>query len=234
MSKKFKINTVSGQQLVLRNPDLVMMMKDRPNAPHPCRGVIPLLSPVLNSKICCQKFDIFFFAFTYRAFVPAEDLKQKFAYKDFEKATKCRQCHTGFYEQWTQAMMSQAYTHHWDEIEYFELAVAQAEKVPAIKEVVDGCNGCRMPYFDPDGNMTIMQWNTAKQGVDYRISPRETKMETFTFQIPFNAAPGEMRVTATLNYQLLVKPVADLLNVPAEESEIRLVNSHSTHFTVLP
>jgi hypothetical protein len=92
----------------------------------------------------------------------------------------------------------------------------------------------RMPYFDPEGNMTIMQWNTAKLGVDYRIGPRETKMETFTFQVPFNAAPGEMQVTATLNYQLLVKPVADLLKVPAEESEIRLVNNHSTHFTVLP
>jgi len=35
----------------------------------------------------------------------------------------------------------------------------------------------RMPYFDPEGRMTIMQWNTAKQGVDYRIGPRETKVE---------------------------------------------------------
>lgn len=435
-------------------------------------------------------------AFTYTTFVRPEDLKQKFSYKDFEQAKKCRQCHTGFYEQWTQSMMSQAYTHHWDEIEYFDLAVAQAAKVPAIKDVVDGCNGChtpigfmgsevmpparpsentmanesvscevchliqgasseppfnfsyvaqpgstkygprgggvespahkivvsdfhrttefcgnchneknpfgvwvkstqlewkegpyakegvrcqdchmpkapfqvaamgqkyddarlhlfhgahdpgkvrgtielriqpdireaepgetvvltvalfnqktghkfptgsvedriawlnveatdaagkvyhlsvdkkgfegeeytisgdhlayqdmgvplgimdfkgvqrdgipagnrifRMPYFDPQGNMTIMQWNTARLGVDYRIGPRETKVETFTFQIPFNAAAGDMNVTATLNYQLLVKPVADLLKVPAEESEVRLVNSHTTHFTVLP
>ncbi|MBW6459861.1 MAG: hypothetical protein K0B08_04740, partial [Bacteroidales bacterium] len=92
----------------------------------------------------------------------------------------------------------------------------------------------RMPYFDPQGNMTIMQWNTASLGVDYRIGPRETKTETFTFQVPFEAAPGEMKVTAMLNYQLLVKPVADFLNVPEEESEIMLVNSHTTYLEVLP
>jgi hypothetical protein len=92
----------------------------------------------------------------------------------------------------------------------------------------------RMPYFDKDGNMTIMQWNTASQGVDYRLGPRETKTETFTFQIPYDAAPGEMKVTAVLNYQLLVKPVADFLKVPAEESEIMVVNNHSTRITILP
>ena len=435
--------------------------------------------------------------FCLTAFGPGSpgDIKGAFAYKDFESAKKCKTCHTQFYEQWSQSMMSQAYTHHWDEIEYFDLAVAHSEKVPELKDVVDGCNGChaplafmagqlpparpsentmanesvscevchliqgatsdppfnfsyiiqpgmtkysgrenpmespahkivvspfhrttefcgnchneknpfgvwvkstqlewkegpyaaegvrcqdchmpktpfvyasmgqkyddarmhlfhgahdpgkvkgtielrinpdireaepgevvvftvalfnqktghkfptgsvedrivwltveakdakgrtyhlpvdkkgfageeytisgdylayqdmgiplgisdfkgvqrdgipagnrifRMPYFDKDGNMTIMQWNTASQGVDYRIGPRETKTETFTFQLPFDASPGEMTVTASLNYQLLVKPVADFLKVPAEESEVLLVNSHKTAITVLP
>lgn len=434
---------------------------------------------------------------TGSAFIPgtSDERKGAYDYKDFESATKCRTCHVAFYEQWSQAMMSQAYTHHWDEIEYFDLAVAHSQKVPELKDVVDGCNGChtplaylagqlpparpsegtmanesvscevchlirgtstdppfnfsyiiepgrtkyssrengvespahkivttefhrttefcgtchneksphgiwvkstqlewkegpyakegvrcqdchmpkspfvyasmgqkyddarlhlfhgahdpgkvkgtielrinpdireaepgevvvftvalfnqktghkfptgsvedriawldvqatdakgrsyhlvvdkkgfigeeytisgdylayqdmgiplgiadfkgiqrdgiphgnrifRMPYFDPQGNMTIMQWNTASLGVDYRIGPRETKTETFTFQLPFDAAPGEMTVTASLNYQLLVKPVADFLKVPSEESKILLVNSHSTKITVLP
>jgi hypothetical protein len=92
----------------------------------------------------------------------------------------------------------------------------------------------RKPYFDEDGNMTIMQWNTASQGVDYRIGPRETKVETFTFRVPDNAAPGEMKVHAVLNYQLLVKPVADFLKVPADESEIRMVNEHWTKVQILP
>jgi len=92
----------------------------------------------------------------------------------------------------------------------------------------------RMPYFDKDGNMTIMQWNTRSFGVDYRIGPRETKVERFTFKIPYEAAPGEMKVRAVLNYQLLVKPVADYLKVPSDESEIMMVNEHSTRVGILP
>lgn len=449
-----------------------------------------IISTIAGIALAASIFIIF-------AFGPGmpDDKKGAYTYKDFESAKKCKTCHGAFYEQWQQSMMSQAYTHHWDEIEYFDLAVAHAEKVPELKDVVDGCNGChtplafaagqlpparpsagsmanesvscdvchlikgttsdppfnfsyilqpgttkfssrenpkespahkievnpfhkttefcgnchneknpfgvwvkstqlewkegpyakegvrcqdchmpkspfvyasmgqqyddvrlhlfhgahdpgkvkgtielrinpdfreaepgevvvftvalfnqktghkfptgsvedrivwlnveavdakgkvyhlpvdkkgfqgeeytisgdylayqdmgiplgiddfkgvqrdgipagnrifRMPYFDKDGNMTIMQWNTASQGVDYRLGPRETKTETFTFQLPFETAPGKMKVNAVLNYQLLVKPVADFLKVPAEESDILLVNSHSTEITVLP
>jgi hypothetical protein len=92
----------------------------------------------------------------------------------------------------------------------------------------------RMAYFDPQGRMTIQQWNTASLGVDYRIGPRETKLETYTFNLPIEAVPGPLTVTATLNYQKLVKPVADFLNVPEGESEIIVVNQHSTTVEVLP
>lgn len=434
-------------------------------------------------------------AFTVRIFLPQEELKGKYSFREFETSAKCRSCHPGFYEQWKQAMMSEAYTHHWDEIEYFDLAVQHAEVNPELKDAVDGCNGChtpmgymngtfppprpseksmanesvscevchlvqasqtdppfnfsylikpgmtkfsgrnpeiespahkivqsdlhksaefcgmchneknpyglwvkstqlewkegpyaregvlcqdchmprgeyryalmgqnhkdarlhlfhgahdpgkvrgtielriepdireaepgetivftvvlfnqktghkfptgsvedriawlnveatdargkvyhlnvdkkgfegeeytisgdylayqdlaiplrlngfrgvqrdgipagnrifRMPYFDEKGQMTIMQWNTAKFGVDYRLDPRGTKVEKYTFRVPFEAAPGEMKVTAVLNYQLLVKPVADFLKVPEDESEIKVVNDHSTLVTILP
>ena len=43
-----------------------------------------------------------------------------------------------------------------------------------------------------------------------------------------------MKVTAKLNYQLLVKPVADFLNVPEDESSIVEVNEHTTKLTILP
>ena len=90
----------------------------------------------------------------------------------------------------------------------------------------------RMPYFDPQGRMTIMQWNTKSLGVDYRIAPRETKIETFTWELPDDIALGRVEFTAVLNYQKLVKPVADFLRVPEEESEIIEINRASTHIEV--
>ena len=86
----------------------------------------------------------------------------------------------------------------------------------------------RMPYFDPQGRMTIMQWNTASFGVDYRIGPRETKIETFTWQLPDDIAIGKITFKAQLNYQKLIKPVAEFLGVPDDESEIVPINSAST------
>ena len=66
-------------------------------------------------------------------------------YDQYEGPQACAACHVDFYQQWTQAMMSQAYTHHWDEIEYFELAVPHAEKDEVVAGVKAGCNGCHAP-----------------------------------------------------------------------------------------
>ena len=60
-------------------------------------------------------------------------------YERFEKPDFCgAACHVDFHRQWEQAMMSQAYTHHWDEIEYFKLAVPHAEKDPVVAGVKAG------------------------------------------------------------------------------------------------
>ncbi len=453
------------------------------------KSVIRVFIPVLVVS------SIVITAFTYGFLTYQEDMKARYSYDDFEPASDCQFCHPEFYEQWSQSMMSQSYTHHWDEIEYFDLAVAHAKANPEIKDVIDGCNGChspiafmggplppprpdensmanesvscevchlikasqtdppfnfsyliepgaakyssratlsesasheivqndffkttefcgnchneqnpfgiwvkstqlewlespyfregvscqdchmpkaefqyaimgekykdarlhlfhgahdpgkvrgtielriqpdirearpgesiiftvalfnqkaghkfptgsvedriawlqvdatdskgkvyhlnvdmkefegeeytisgdylayqdmgvplgikgfkgvqrdgipagnrifRMPYLDPEGRMTIMQWNTAKLGVDYRIGPKETKIENFNFTLPSDISPGELKVTAVLNYQLLVKPVADFLKVPEEESAIVVVNDHTTTVTILP
>lgn len=90
----------------------------------------------------------------------------------------------------------------------------------------------RMPYLDPQGRMTIQQWNTKSLGVDYRIGPRETKIETFTWQIPDGVPEGKVYFKAQLYYSKLVKPVADFLNVPSEESEAILINEAETWIEV--
>jgi len=91
----------------------------------------------------------------------------------------------------------------------------------------------RLPYFDPQGRMTIMQWNTASQGVDYRIGPREAKVETFTWTVPDNLQPGELVVTAVLNYQRLPTAVAKFLGVPDDEIETIIINSHQTKISIV-
>ena len=90
----------------------------------------------------------------------------------------------------------------------------------------------RMAYFDPQGRMTIQQWNTASLGVDYRIGPRETKVETFTLDLPDDVATGPVEMRAVLQYQRLLTPVAEYLGVPAEESEPLTINIATTTIEV--
>lgn len=91
----------------------------------------------------------------------------------------------------------------------------------------------RMPYLDPLGRMTIQQWNTASFGPDYRIGPRETKTETFTWVLPDDIELGQLKVKAVLNYQKLPTPVAEYLGVPKDEAEIIEVNFHQTSVEVV-
>ncbi len=66
-------------------------------------------------------------------------------YDEFERPQACATCHVDIARQHEQAMMSQAYTHHWDEIEYFELALPHAAKEPKVAGIEAGCNGCHSP-----------------------------------------------------------------------------------------
>jgi hypothetical protein len=100
-------------------------------------------------------------------------------------------------------------------------------------DIEEGQRIFRLPYFDPKGRMTIGQWNTASLGVDYRIGPRETKIETFTWTIPQNVPEGKIRIEARLYYRLLVKSVAEFLAVPAAEYERKEVNSAETEINIV-
>jgi len=102
------------------------------------------------------------------------------------------------------------------------------------EEVPVGDRIFRMAYFDPQGKMTIMQWNTDSLGTDYRIGPRETKIETYTFNVPYDIATGPLKVKGVMNYRLLVKPVGEYLEVPEEEYAIHEINRQQIEIEVLP
>lgn len=90
----------------------------------------------------------------------------------------------------------------------------------------------RLTYFDPQNRMTIAQWNTASLGTDYRIGPRETKVESYTWQLPDDIAEGRVKVEATIYYRKLVKSVGEFLKVPAGEMEPFVINKTETWFDV--
>ena len=127
------------------------------------------------------------------------------------------------------------YTIASEELAYQDMGIALDEpdfKGVRREEVPPGDRIFRMPYFDPQGRMTIQQWNTKSLGVDYRIPPRGTKVEKYSFELPFELAPGKLTVKAAVYYRKLVKPVGEFLGVPDEEMEAILINEHSTTVTV--
>jgi len=90
----------------------------------------------------------------------------------------------------------------------------------------------RLPYLDPQGRMTVAQWNTASFGPDYRLAPLKAVNETYTWKLPEGIAPGEVTVHATVWYSRLVSSVADHLKVPADEAAPVKMSEHTTSFTV--
>ena len=77
----------------------------------------------------------------------------------------------------------------------------------------------RMPYLDPQGRMTIAQWNTASFGPDYRLPPLEAIGETFTWQLPSDVSRGEVEIRATVYMTMVVSSVVDYMKLPDAEKE---------------
>lgn len=100
-------------------------------------------------------------------------------------------------------------------------------------EMAEGDRIFRLPYLDPEGRMTVAQWNTAAFSTDYRLAPLSAVAETFTWKVPVDAPPGPVTVTASLHYSRLVSSVGEFLKVPAEEWEPVRINTHTTTFEVL-
>jgi hypothetical protein len=92
----------------------------------------------------------------------------------------------------------------------------------------------RLPYLDPEGRMTVAQWNTAAFGPDYRLAPLAAINETYSWTLPKDVAPGEVTVTATVWYAKIVASVAEFLKVPAEEAVPVKMSEHSATIDVAP
>jgi hypothetical protein len=125
-----------------------------------------------------------------------------------------------------------------DELAYQDIADIQGlEDFKGLlrdKPVPAGDRIFRLPYLDPQGRMTIAQWNTASLGPDYRLKPLQAVNETYSWALPENIAPGPVTVTATVWYSKVVASVAEFLEIPPPEAEPVKVSDHSTTFEVTP
>ncbi len=100
--------------------------------------------------------------------------------------------------------------------------------IPRDGSVPDGARIFRKPFFDPKGRMTICQWYTAdNEVVDYRIGPRESKIETYTWTVPEDLPKGELTIKANLFFSQVPDSVGKYLGLPEEEYRPLLVNTAS-------
>lgn len=83
----------------------------------------------------------------------ASEEYDKYTYDDFQTPEYCGACHNDIYQQWQQSMMSVAFTHEWDDVEYFELALPHSELEPKVAEVKEGCMGCHSPLAFMTGDI---------------------------------------------------------------------------------
>jgi hypothetical protein len=105
------------------------------------------------------------------------------------------------------------------------------ENFPGVSrdgDVPAGSRIFRRPFFDPKGRMTICQWYTAEnEKVDYRIGPRQTRIEEVSWKLPIDLPKGPIEIRAALFYSLVPSSVGRFLELPEEEYTATLVNEAS-------
>jgi hypothetical protein len=99
--------------------------------------------------------------------------------------------------------------------------------------VPDGARIFRHPFFDPKGRMTICQWYTKDNTlVDYRIKPKETKMEDYSWKVPADLPKGKLTIKASLYYSQIPSSVGEFFKLPETEYAPILVNSAETDIEI--
>ncbi len=120
-----------------------------------------------------------------------------YTYDDFESSEICASCHESIYRQYDRSMMSQTFTHIWDEVEYYELALPHARKLPKVAEVEAGCNGCHAPVAFLTGDIPPKKPAEESRANDSLSCDLCHTITGFKGEVPFNfnfvVEPGETK-----------------------------------------
>ncbi len=145
-----------------------------------------------------RRIAVFFaFFFVLVPFIVNAAEMGRFQYKDFKKPTRCRTCHKGIYQEWQQSLMSQSFTHHWDDVEYFKLALPHALKLDKVAGVKGGCVACHSPLAFLTGDIppkSPAAGTRANEGVSCEICHSitgSTEKEPFNFS--YVIEPGKVK-----------------------------------------
>ncbi len=121
----------------------------------------------------------------------------KYKYDDFSKPDQCGMCHAGIYQEWRQTLMSKSYTHKWDQVEYFKLALPHSKKLAKVAGVKAGCIACHGPVAFLSGDIPPKpaSANTrANEGVSCDICHSITgTTEKVPFNFSFKIQPGKVK-----------------------------------------
>ncbi len=145
-----------------------------------------------------RKILLFWVAFCFLA-VPALAAEMgSFKYHDFKKPQKCGACHKEIFQEWKESLMAQAFTHEWDQVEYFKLALPHALKEPKVAGVKAGCIGCHAPLAFLAGDIPPKEASAgtrANEGVSCEICHNitgSTEKEPFNFS--YIIQPGKTKM----------------------------------------
>ncbi len=110
----------------------------------------------------------------------------KHSYEDFKKPGECGMCHREIAQEWRQSLMSQSFSHEWDQVEYFKLALPQALKLQKVAGVKSGCIGCHAPLAFLSGDIPpkkTSEGTRANEGVSCEVCHNITGT---TEEVPYN------------------------------------------------
>ncbi len=118
-------------------------------------------------------------------------------YDDFKKPKNCGMCHRQIYKEWKETLMSKSYTHAWDQVEYFKLALPHAKKLEKVSGVKAGCIACHSPLAFLSGDVPPKpadQDTRANEGVSCEVCHNITgTSEKVPFNFSFNIKPGKVK-----------------------------------------
>ena len=121
----------------------------------------------------------------------------KFSYNDFKKPKKCGACHKEIYQEWQQSLMAQSFTHPWDDVEYFKLALPHALKLEKVAGVKGGCIACHGPLAFLAGDIPPKPpgaGTRVNEGVSCDICHSITgSTEKDPFNFSFEISPGKVK-----------------------------------------